>query len=249
MRPCSGSTTSGGNGRRTARSSTSCEHNTSTAPNTSTAGGPMRERPTRRRRSTARSGTRCSKRSARQRSICATATSSATRSCGSSSGTSTSKSCGWTRDLAERRPPAVCYEARHVIARSAAVVAFVITAACAPTAPGGTSAPPAAVVTATASVTSVLPQPSPAPNPQAVPPIPAPIAVTLDARTTALAVLDINSMSCGPRPPWVDSLPTIQDLLKKARDAKVQVVYGTTSNAGVTILPQVAPQDGEPVVQ
>ena len=81
-----------------------------------------------------------------------------------------------------------------------------------------------------------------------IPTTPAPVAVSLDTKTTALAVLDINSMSCAPRQPCVDTLLAIQALLKKARDAKVPVVYGTTTNAGVTIMSQVAPQAGEPTV-
>ena len=143
----------------------------------------------------------------------------------------------------------MCYEARTVMRSPAVGLLAVFLGACASATPAPSSSSAAATPAIATATPSAAPSASAAPNPLAVPPIPAPATVTLDAKTTAVAVLDINSMSCGPRPPCVDSLPAIQALLQKARDAKVQVVYGTTSNAGVTILPQVAPKEGEPVVQ
>ncbi|HEV8534364.1 MAG TPA: isochorismatase family protein [Candidatus Limnocylindria bacterium] len=78
--------------------------------------------------------------------------------------------------------------------------------------------------------------------------IPAPVAVAVDPKTTALLVLDITSVICTPRPQCVGTVPKIASLLKAARDAKALVVYSDTPTAGSTILPEVAPQSGEPKV-
>jgi nicotinamidase-related amidase len=75
--------------------------------------------------------------------------------------------------------------------------------------------------------------------------IPAPVAVNVDPKTTALLVLDITSVVCTPRPQCVGSVPKIANLLKSARDAKALVVYSDTPTAGSTILADVAPQTGE----
>ena len=53
---------------------------------------------------------------------------------------------------------------------------------------------------------------------------------------------------CTPRASCVASLPKIAALIRKARDAKVPVLYSQTTAAGSTILPEVAPQTGEPSV-
>ena len=84
----------------------------------------------------------------------------------------------------------------------------------------------------------------------AIPPIPAAVPVTLDARTTALLILDINSVICQPNPDCVRTVPAIASLLGKARALKVPVFYSTTVNPGgpPPVLTAVAPQAGEPVV-
>jgi len=84
----------------------------------------------------------------------------------------------------------------------------------------------------------------------AIPAIPAAVPVTLDARTTALLVLDINPVICQPNPDCLKTVPAITSLLNKARAAKVPVIYSTTVNpAGPPpMLTPVAPQAGEPVV-
>lgn len=91
--------------------------------------------------------------------------------------------------------------------------------------------------------------PSPAPT-VALPTIPAPVAVTLDARTSALLVLDISTLLCQPRPACAATVPAIATLLKKARDAKVPVIYSSTMSpkGPAPILADVAPQPGEPTV-
>jgi nicotinamidase-related amidase len=80
--------------------------------------------------------------------------------------------------------------------------------------------------------------------------IPAPAAVALDAKTTALLVLDIHTAVCQPNPACISTVPAIAALIGKARAAKVPVIYSSTvSPAGPpATLAQVAPQAGEPVV-
>ncbi|HLY68007.1 MAG TPA: isochorismatase family protein [Chloroflexota bacterium] len=83
-----------------------------------------------------------------------------------------------------------------------------------------------------------------------MPPIPAATPVVLDPATTAFLILDITSSNCTQqsRPACVASVPAISALLKKARDAKAAVVYSSITTPGTTILPEVAPQSGEPIV-
>lgn len=99
-------------------------------------------------------------------------------------------------------------------------------------------ATPAAANTTAAGTTASAPLPK----------IPASVAVSLDPKTTAVLVLDITSAVCSPRKSCVASLPAIASLLKKARDAQAPVVYSDTPTAGSTILPEVAPQSGDPKV-
>lgn len=113
-----------------------------------------------------------------------------------------------------------------------------------------------AACTQTTTPAPASPTPSAARSPAASPAapaaaanvIPAPVAVNVDPKTTALLVLDITSVICTPRPQCVTSVPKIATLLKNARDAKAFVVYSDTATAGSTILPEVAPQPGEPKV-
>ncbi|HLY65821.1 MAG TPA: isochorismatase family protein, partial [Chloroflexota bacterium] len=78
--------------------------------------------------------------------------------------------------------------------------------------------------------------------------MPDPVPVTLDAATSAYLVLDFVSTLCPSSPDCAASLPAISALLKKARDAKVTVVYTVTSQPGATIVPQIAAQQGETVL-
>jgi nicotinamidase-related amidase len=130
-------------------------------------------------------------------------------------------------------------------------IIVLVLAACAPPPPTPTPVVQTVVVPQTVVVTAVppataTPAPSATPNPTSiVPTIPAPVAATVDAKTTALLVLDITSVVCTPRKTCVASLPSIQALLKKARDAKAAVIYSDTATAGSTILPEVAQATGE----
>jgi nicotinamidase-related amidase len=80
--------------------------------------------------------------------------------------------------------------------------------------------------------------------------IPAVVPVTVDARTSALLILDISSAICQPRPACVASVPAIASLLSKARASNVPVIYSSTATpAGPSpMLAEVAPRSGEPTV-
>ncbi len=104
-----------------------------------------------------------------------------------------------------------------------------------------TPAPAPATVAPTAALTA------PGSPSVTIPTIPAPVAVPLDPKTTALLVLDITNAICSPRPSCVQTLQADAALLKKARDAGVFVVYSDTGG-NTTILPQVAPAAGDPQV-
>lgn len=76
-------------------------------------------------------------------------------------------------------------------------------------------------------------------------PASAPAAVTLDAKTTVLLILDINMTLCQPNVACTATVPAIAALLKKAREAKAAVIY-TQGSSPAPILAEVAPQSGEP---
>jgi nicotinamidase-related amidase len=83
-----------------------------------------------------------------------------------------------------------------------------------------------------------------------LPAIPPPATLTLDVRSTALLVLDINEVVCRPNPDCMATVPAITALLNKARAAGIPVLYSSTSgpNGTVPTLTEVAPRAGEPVV-
>lgn len=126
----------------------------------------------------------------------------------------------------------------------AAVTALVLTAACTTPAAVPTPTPVAA---ATTSAPTVAPTTAPTPT-SPIPKIPDPVAVEVPVNGTALLVLDITSVICPPRPTCVTSVPKIAALIKKARDAKVPVIYSQTATAGSTYLADIAPQAGEATV-
>lgn len=73
--------------------------------------------------------------------------------------------------------------------------------------------------------------------------------VTLDGKTTALLILDLQAPSCtmAQRPRCVDSIPKIKALMDRARAAGALVAY--TLPGGKIIDPSLAPHDGEVVEQ
>ena len=128
--------------------------------------------------------------------------------------------------------------------RLAIPFALVITLGACTSTP--TAASPSPTVAPTVAATAT-PAPTPAPT-SPIPAIPAPVAVEVPVAGAALLVLDITNTVCDPRPSCVSSLPKIANLVKKARDAKVQVIYSTTTAAGTLIRPEVAAQSGDVTV-
>lgn len=126
----------------------------------------------------------------------------------------------------------------------AAITALALAAAC--TTPAAAPSP-TPVAAATTSAPTAAPTAAPAPV-SAVPKIPDPVAVEVPVKGAALLVLDITSVICPPRPTCVTSVPKIAALIKKARDAKVPVIYSQTATAGSTYIADVAPQAGEATV-
>ena len=125
------------------------------------------------------------------------------------------------------------------------LVTVLVFAACTAT-PAATSPSPT-VTTAPTVAPTVAASPTPAPT-SPIPAIPAPVAVEVPVKGAALLVLDITNTVCDPRPSCVASLPKIANLVKKARDAKVPVIYSTTTAAGTVVRTEVAPVAGDPTV-
>ena len=136
-------------------------------------------------------------------------------------------------------------------ARVASLFAVLVVACSAPT-PAATSAPTVAAATPTAAPTTAAPSPTPAAsptvNPLAIPAAPAPVAVTLDAKTTAVGVFDITNPTCATRPECAASIPKIAALLEKARAAGVLILYSSTA-ATATFPPEIAPKANETTLQ
>jgi len=83
------------------------------------------------------------------------------------------------------------------------------------------------------------------------PPAPALKPVTVDAKTTALLVMDLLKQSCNDqrRPRCVASLPEVAKLMAAAREKGALVISTTIPTiSAADILPQVAPKPGEPTV-
>jgi len=81
------------------------------------------------------------------------------------------------------------------------------------------------------------------------PPAPDLKAVQLEAKTTALLMLDFMNQNCGKRPRCVDSIPAMKKLLTEARAHKVAVIYSIIANSTpADVIKDVAPQPDEPHV-
>lgn len=75
--------------------------------------------------------------------------------------------------------------------------------------------------------------------------------VTVNPSDTALLILDIEERTCNMerRPRCLETVPRIAELIAKARNAGVAVIYSLTpKGTPETILPQVIPQKGESIV-
>ena len=82
-----------------------------------------------------------------------------------------------------------------------------------------------------------------------LPPPPEIKPVTLDGKTTALLILDIQAPACtmAERPRCVDAIPKIKALMDRARAAGALVAY--TLPSGKIADPSIAPHEGEVVEQ
>src|SRR5215831_15382088 len=76
---------------------------------------------------------------------------------------------------------------------------------------------------------------------------PSPVAVNLDAASTALLALDITTQTCSAQPSCVEMLPRVAGLISRARAAGAYLVYSTPASQP-PILPEVAPMAGDPVI-
>ena len=82
------------------------------------------------------------------------------------------------------------------------------------------------------------------------PPAPALKPVTVDAKTTALLLLDFVDPNCTRRPRCVASMPAMKKLLSEARAKGVAVVYSLAGKATTAdIMKDIAPVAGEPSVR
>jgi len=83
-----------------------------------------------------------------------------------------------------------------------------------------------------------------------VPPPPPLKTVAIDAKTTALLMLDFNAQTCNPqrRPRCIASIPKVQGLLAMTRAAGVPVAF-TLGGGGKPpeIAKELTPADGEPI--
>jgi nicotinamidase-related amidase len=83
------------------------------------------------------------------------------------------------------------------------------------------------------------------------PPAPELKPVAVDAKTTALLVMDLVKQTCNNerRPRCVASIPKIEKLLAAARTKGMMLVYTSVVSVPITdTLPAVAPKSNEPVV-
>ena len=132
--------------------------------------------------------------------------------------------------------------------RLPALAIVLVFAACTATPAATSPSPTATTAIATATVAPTVAASATPASTSPIPNIPAPVAVEVPAKGAALLVLDITNTVCDPRPSCVASLPKIANLVKKARDAKVPVIYSTTTAAGTVVRTEVAPVAGDPTV-
>ncbi len=83
----------------------------------------------------------------------------------------------------------------------------------------------------------------------AVPPVPSPVAVSLDPRRVAVLALDMTDLLCGPVAPCAESVPRVRALLDRARAAGAIVAFSTGRAEGQEVLAGLAPRADELVVR
>jgi len=81
------------------------------------------------------------------------------------------------------------------------------------------------------------------------PPPPELKPVTVDAKTTALLMLDLLQQNCGHRPRCLAEIPAMKKLLAAARGAGATVIYSGFGKVPVSdIIKDVAPSANEPMI-
>ncbi|HEY1474896.1 MAG TPA: cysteine hydrolase [Pseudolabrys sp.] len=81
------------------------------------------------------------------------------------------------------------------------------------------------------------------------PPPPELKPVTVDAKITALLMLDFMNQNCGKRPRCLATIPGMKKLLDAARAAKMTVVYSVIANTtAADVIKDIAPLPEEPHV-
>lgn len=81
------------------------------------------------------------------------------------------------------------------------------------------------------------------------PPPPTLKPVTVDAKTTALLMLDFMNQNCGKRPACLASIPAVKKLLAEARSHKLTVVYSLIAKTTTAdVIKDVAPEASDPNV-
>lgn len=91
---------------------------------------------------------------------------------------------------------------------------------------------------------------------QQVPAVPAPVAVSIPASTTALLVMDVVTPICNAQQPkCLAIVPRVAALIAAARKVGSLVVYSAAAPNGLTapvapppFLSEIAPQSGDPIV-
>lgn len=82
-----------------------------------------------------------------------------------------------------------------------------------------------------------------------LPPPPALKPANVDAKTTALLMLDFMNQNCGKRPRCLATIPAVKKLLGEARAKKMAVVYTLIAKTtAADVIKDVAPAAGEPSV-
>ena len=81
------------------------------------------------------------------------------------------------------------------------------------------------------------------------PPAPMLKPMTIDAKTTALLMLDFMNQNCAKRPRCIATIPAVKKLLSDARAHKVTVVYSVIAKTTTAdVMKDVAPEATEPSV-
>jgi nicotinamidase-related amidase len=150
-------------------------------------------------------------------------------------------------------PAAASLAASKPAASTAASAKPAASASAKPAASGAASAKPAASGAASAkpAASGAASKPAASGAAATLPPIPATVPVTVDPKTTVFTILDINQAVCASTPACTATVPAISGFLKKARAAKMPVVYSTTGLPPASpspIIADIAPQQGDPIV-